>query len=136
MAQTLAGGDLTVFGDLTLINSVSSALADVAITTGATTSSTINFGVAGLKQIKARLNVKGASASSVGQIVLAVSTTSAFTGKEVIAAGPVIAPATTNGSYVLDVVGRSITGFQYGRLEALQLSGTAAFTVDASVLAV
>ena len=135
MTQTLTGGDLTVFGDLAVVQSVSSALADVAITTGATTSSTINFGVAGLKTIKARLNIKGASASAVGQIQLVVSTTSAFTTPEHISA-PVIAPATTNDSYMFDVVGRSIKGFQYARLEALQLSGTAAFTVDASVLAV
>jgi len=135
MTQTLIGGDLTVFGDLALINSVSAVLADVAITTGATTSSTINFGVSGLKQIKARIHCKGSSVSAVGQIVVAVSTSSDMSNADFIPT-PTIAPAATNDEYVLDVVGRSVKGFQYARLVAQQLSGTAAFTIDASVLAV
>ena len=135
MTQTLVGGDLTTFASIGSIATVSSALADVAITTGATTSSTINFGVAGLKFIKCRLNIKGAAANAVGQIQVVVSTTSAFTNPEHIP-GPVVAPATTNDYNVYDTIGHSVRGFQYARLEALQLSGTAAFTVDASVMAV
>lgn len=135
MTQALAGGDLNIFSNPNFVGEVTSALADVAITTGATTSSVINFGVAGLKVLKARLRVKQVVASSVGQLVIAVSTTSAMTSPEYIACGPVFAPAATNQPYTFEVRGRSVSGFQYAQVQAQQLSGTAAMTVDASVFA-
>lgn len=103
-------------------------LADQTISTTGTMFAAQDFGVATLRQLRVRVRVKGVNAADAKSVIVRVSTTSAMTSPEILGIVPVPATVLTTDIFDVDVVGFSVTGFQY--LQA-SFTGTTTITYDA-----
>lgn len=119
MAQTIVY-PLNKFEALAAINPVAPVshieLADQTISTTGTVFAAQDFGIAGLRHVRARIRVKGIAAADAKQFILRVSATSAMTTPEVTFSASAT-PLTTD-IWDLDMGTFSVTGFRYAQLTA------------------